>query len=272
MREDRRAMEAIGFVGVWIGAGLFLRLDANTYLLIGVPLLWLFQRYVRREALAGLWVQGAASFDLKGMDWLVVLLLMAVPAVEIVTTVRDRNLIEFLWWVCSLFGAIPAAFSLRNVSRMGSPRKAVVYALIAVGIGGGQFALGALGRGHSAMPRISALPVLLEEFLSYFTVCFVLEEVVFRGAIDSHVALAGARDWPAMSSALFVSGLWGLWHVPVVLAMNGKANLVLAAAGLVIAHSLVGVPLSFCWRKGGTLALPAAAHALIDAYRDIIAA
>jgi hypothetical protein len=33
-------MEAIGFVGVWIGAGLLLRLDPNTYLLIGVPLLW----------------------------------------------------------------------------------------------------------------------------------------------------------------------------------------------------------------------------------------
>src|ERR1043165_2695975 len=271
MSEDRRAMEAIGFVGVWIGAGLFLRLDPNTYLLIGVPLLWLFQRYVRREALASLWVQGAASFDLKGIDWLVGLLLMAVPAVGIVTAVRDWNIINFLWWVCSLFGAIPAAFSLRNVSRMGSPRQAVVYALIAVGIGGGQWALSALGGGHSAMPRISALPELLENFLSYFTVCFVLEEVVFRGAIDSHVALAGVRDWPAMGSALLVSGLWGLWHLPVGNAMNGKENFALAPAGLVIVHSLVGIPLSFFWRKGGILALPAAAHALIDAYRNIIA-
>src|ERR1043165_264575 len=91
MSEDRRAMEAIGFVGVWIGAGLFLRLDSNTYLLIRVPLLWLFLRYVGREARASLWVQGAASFDLKGIDWLVVLLLMAVPAVGIVTAVRSEE-------------------------------------------------------------------------------------------------------------------------------------------------------------------------------------
>jgi hypothetical protein len=31
------------------------------------------------------------------------------------------------------------------------------------------------------------------------------------------------------------------------------------------------VPLSFCWRRSGTLVLPAAAHALIDAYRNMIA-
>jgi hypothetical protein len=28
------------------------------------------------------------------------------------------------------------------------------------------------------------------------------------------------------------------------------------------------VPLSFCWRASGTLVLPAAAHALIDSYRN----
>jgi hypothetical protein len=136
MSEDRHVMEATGFVGVWISAGLFLRLDPDTYLIIGVPLLWFFQRYVRRERLAALWVRGAASFQLKGMDWLVVLLLMALPTVEIVTAVRDRNLVEFLWWVCSLCGAIPATFSLRKCLAEGLPREAVVYALIAVGVGG----------------------------------------------------------------------------------------------------------------------------------------
>ena len=200
-----------------------------------------------------------------------VLLLMVVPAVEIVTAVRDRNLTEFFWWVCSLIGAIPAAFSLRNVSRIGLPRKALVYALIAVGVGGGLFALRALGRGHSVVPHISALPNLLKDFLSLFTVSFVLEEVVFRGALDSHAASAGARGSSAVASAFFVSGLWGLWHLPVVHAINVNANLLLEAGALMFFHSLVGIPLSFSWRKGGVLALPAAAHALIDAYRDIIA-
>jgi hypothetical protein len=30
------------------------------------------------------------------------------------------------------------------------------------------------------------------------------------------------------------------------------------------------MPLSFCWRRGGTLVLPAAAHAFIDAYRNAV--
>ena len=34
--------------------------------------------------------------------------------------------------------------------------------------------------------------------------------------------------------------------------------------------TMIGIPLSLCWRKGGTLALPAAAHALIDAYRNTV--
>jgi hypothetical protein len=39
---------------------------------------------------------------------------------------------------------------------------------------------------------------------------------------------------------------------------------------VIIVHSLVGVPLSFCWRASGTLVLPAAAHALVDAYRNTV--
>jgi len=33
---------------------------------------------------------------------------------------------------------------------------------------------------------------------------------------------------------------------------------------------LLGLLLSICWRRSGTLVLPAAAHALIDAYRNVI--
>jgi hypothetical protein len=39
--------------------------------------------------------------------------------------------------------------------------------------------------------------------------------------------------------------------------------------GLVLLfHSLVGVPLSLFWRRSGNLAVPAFAHAWIDALRD----
>ena len=74
----------------------------------------------------------------------------------------------------------------------------------------------------------------------------------------------GARGW---ISAIFVSALWGAWHLPIAGANDSSAH---AAITLVAVHTLVGVPLSFCWRKGGTLVLPAAAHALIDAYRNTV--
>jgi membrane protease YdiL (CAAX protease family) len=37
---------------------------------------------------------------------------------------------------------------------------------------------------------------------------------------------------------------------------------------LVVVHSAIGVSLSFAWRRSGNLALPAAAHALIDGVRN----
>jgi hypothetical protein len=46
-----------------------------------------------------------------------------------------------------------------------------------------------------------------------------------------------------------------------VIAVDGVA---------LIAHTTIGVPLSFSWRQSGTLLLPALAHALIDAYRNAV--
>jgi membrane protease YdiL (CAAX protease family) len=37
---------------------------------------------------------------------------------------------------------------------------------------------------------------------------------------------------------------------------------------LVVAHSIIGVPLSLAWRRTGNMAVPGFAHALIDAGRD----
>jgi membrane protease YdiL (CAAX protease family) len=41
---------------------------------------------------------------------------------------------------------------------------------------------------------------------------------------------------------------------------------------LLIYHGALGVPLSFAWRRSGNLVLPAAAHMVIDAVRDGLAA
>jgi len=98
----------------------------------------------------------------------------------------------------------------------------------------------------------------------YFPVTFVLEEVAFRGAIDAHVHRPGAsRGW---QSALFVSALWGLWHLPVSSGMPLPVLVLI----LVAWHSLVGLPLSRAWRRTGNLAAPAFAHAAIDAVRNAL--
>ena len=106
----------------------------------------------------------------------------------------------------------------------------------------------------------------------YFTVCFTLEEVAFRGALDSHLYRSPSNGRASSSSwlsAIFLSALWGIWHLPTLPTPSAPA-FAAAIPALIIIHTLVGVPLSFCWRGSGTLVLPAAAHALIDAYRDTL--
>jgi membrane protease YdiL (CAAX protease family) len=39
-------------------------------------------------------------------------------------------------------------------------------------------------------------------------------------------------------------------------------------AGLLAVHTLVGVPLSFYWRRSGNLLVPGVSHAMLDAIRD----
>jgi membrane protease YdiL (CAAX protease family) len=66
-------------------------------------------------------------------------------------------------------------------------------------------------------------------------------------------------------TALFTSGLWGLWHLPV--SPPGQP-LALTIVQLLLVHLAVGVPLTYAWRRTGNLAYPAAGHALIDAVRN----
>jgi hypothetical protein len=45
----------------------------------------------------------------------------------------------------------------------------------------------------------------------------------------------------------------------------------LTPIALFVPHILEGIPLSFAWRRGGNLALPVGAHAVVDAVRDGLA-
>jgi membrane protease YdiL (CAAX protease family) len=41
---------------------------------------------------------------------------------------------------------------------------------------------------------------------------------------------------------------------------------------LLAVHTLIGIPLAVAWRRSGSLALPAAAHAIIDGIRNTLLA
>lgn len=164
------------------------------------------------------------------------------------------------WWLAVVVGASFAVFTLWSRSLMLTLRLATLPT--AVGAGALTIGLGSLHVATGAPVDALAIVGTVAKYLAvYFPATFVLEEVAFRGALDAHVHRPGeSRGW---QSGLFVSALWGLWHLPVSSGMP----LPVSVLELVAWHSLVGLPLSWAWRRGGNLAAPAVAHAAIDAVR-----
>jgi membrane protease YdiL (CAAX protease family) len=269
-----RYLQAVAFVGVWMASGWIMHLDANSYLLIGVPLVVLFQLGVRKEPLVRLWVRDASAFRLNGLGLVLALALAAYPVRELV---REYSTIPWsvrLWLVCAIGGAFGAAFSLSRFTR--TTGKALLFCLGTAGVFGCFLMVeSALLSKHTLSLSASGLLFCIRQFLGYFPVSFVLEEVAFRGAIDAHVYHPGEnRPW---WSATLVSALWGLWHLPIV-RIPGRLPLGLTpvAAGIIVAVALplalipTGIFLSFGWRRSGNLAVPAVVHALIDAVRNTV--
>ena len=263
----RRYVECAAFVAIWMACGFALPVNANEYLLLGVPLLAVFQLMVRRRPLAELWVRDAPAFALRWPAPVFAAGLAGLPAYELGSSMRTGQLGSTEGWLlCCLAGAGLAAFAIRE-QRGPALRQAAPAFVAAIAVGCALIAYAAMESGGSPAVPLFRVRFLLTQFLFYFPVCFVLEEVAFRGALDAHVAPSDAARPGVWISAIFVSGLWGVWHLPLAGANGSSAQ---TALTLVAAHALVGVPLSFCWRRGGTLALPAAAHALIDAYRNTV--
>ena len=104
------------------------------------------------------------------------------------------------------------------------------------------------------------------EWLLISPVGFVVEEVFFRGGLDTYLH-AGEKGfgWP---SAVFVSALWGLWHLNV--QDLHSARLLTTIASLLVSQVLIGVLLSFWWRKSGNLLLSDTAHGLLEAVRNAL--
>jgi membrane protease YdiL (CAAX protease family) len=89
--------------------------------------------------------------------------------------------------------------------------------------------------------------------------------VTFRGAVDSHVHRPGERH--GIASAIFVSLLWALWHLPTMPASFSLGEALIAVLPL---QMLVGPFLSLYWRRSGNLAVTAGTHSFLDSVRNAL--
>lgn len=263
----RRVGEAVGLVAVWVGLGYLWPMSAEAYLLMGIPLTLAFQVLVRRRPVRELLVRGAgAEADrgrgtLRRRDAAVASLLVLAPLGWGLEAAARGNPWVIGWYAAAVAGAGAAAYALRSTSVRDVLRSAALPT--AVGVVGNLVVVGGvqLATGTSVDP-VTLLASVAKWLAIYYPATFVIEEVAFRGALDAHVHHPGERrGW---ASALLVSTLWGLWHLPVASGMPFSFLLL----SLVAWHCLVGVPLSLAWRRSGNLSGPAFAHAAMDAVRN----
>jgi membrane protease YdiL (CAAX protease family) len=266
-RLDRvtRFAVALAVVGTYIALGILLRLDATAYLLLGIPIVLVFQKSVARRPVQALWLIDARPFRFDRIALIVALGLAVVPAILVIAGVVSRDVSATAYGLAALAGVAPAAYALRAMDS--TARRALVRSIATAGfVGGGAFVLAAVA---AAKPGFLADPVanvriFVFSLLQYIPIVFVIEEVLFRGLLDTYVR--GPHLIDDRKSAVFISALWGLWHLPLTFAANGLATLPV----LLIFHTALGVLLTSGWRRSGNLAVPGLTHALIDAIRNAL--
>lgn len=243
-------------------------LSGDAYLLVGIPLLVLFQKYVARRPLLEVWFANAGRFALPRWGWLVAAAFMVQPVHDLMNW-KSPGLAVQLWLVCAALGAIPLAWSLVRCTRA-QWRQLGLCVLAAGAAGILALVFGYFYRSHPALTAAARIREGLGSFVLYLPVCFMIEEVFFRGGLDSYLTRGGTgAPW---LSAFYLSALWGWWHMPTVTLQSEHrvAQLVVLAFALPLVHCGVGALLSIFWRRSGLLLVPVCAHAFIDAVRNAL--
>ena len=164
----RKYIEVLAFVAVWMAAGWIFRLDANAYLLLGVPLVALFQLFIRRQPLQKLWARDATSFRLGLVGIVIAALLMLAPGYDLVVIALPKRLwVVALWLLCALAGAVFAAFALRQ-QHASATRRGLPGFIAAVLIGVAIMAASTFARHHTLVFPPSRLFFLAQAVLALF--------------------------------------------------------------------------------------------------------
>lgn len=268
----RRVLEVVGFWAAWVALGFAFHLGAEAYLLAGVPLTLAFQVLVRNRPLTELWVRGG-PLRMDAWSWTLGVALAILPVLAIFKAAHEHAWLGVAWSVCALLGAFAAGAALRRLGKWGWKQLALCL-LIAGSIGSATMLLSAVVR-HFMLhaPFQFGLRAFGSSFLLYLAVCFVLEEVSFRGAVDAHLNPPGRWNY---GFAVISSALWGWWHLPIVLAtplpmpMPLATRIIGSCISLALLHTLIGVPLSYFYGRTGNLAVSSSAHAFADAVRNAL--
>ncbi len=261
-----RYAEVILCVGLWMVLGKLLRLDANQFLLLGVPLTVLFQWLVRRQPLRGLWVREAPTIALGWQGTAIAIFLGLVALTNLIVAAAGLDWVGIVFSCCALVGAFGAGYAARHFSRssvapllgclaVGLALDAVLWAIM---LGNGFVAIRPVEGGWAVRTLIGVF-----SYWQYVAVCMVMEEVAFR-MLDGHLHRPGDRY--GILSAVFISAVWGLWHLPV---LEEKIDWSVIGV-LLLVHVPFGISLSLFWRRSGNLLIPAIGHALADGIRNAI--
>jgi membrane protease YdiL (CAAX protease family) len=250
---------------------MLLNMSGNVYLLFGIPLTAAFQLLVRRKPIKDLWVRDGPGLSLRTVSLWLAIPLAIVPIYHLIlSVVKGQGIGFFFYALAAIVGAGAAAYALGQFRR-----QTWIYLGLCVATAS---LIGILLTTAAAWHDASAThptgvhlrPNILfgiESFLLYIPALFMVEEVAFRGAIDSHVRHPGEAHGASATiygivSAILVSVLWGLWHHPIVPSAT--------IFQLLLLQVLVGPFLSLFWRRSGNLMVPGFAHALSDSVRNAL--
>jgi membrane protease YdiL (CAAX protease family) len=262
----RRFIEVTGFWLVYIGLGEAFNVNTSTgrietYLLLGPPLVVLFQLCVARRDIRELWVRSAPKMVLTRMTIALAAALAIYPIVMLVQSfVNSEPASVPIATLVVIAGAVPAAYAFGHFHSE-TWRQLALCTVLMVGY---TIAVQIIFNGEKVFTHpLEAHPdhdlvVFILSLLQYIPTVFVFEEVVFRGCLDSHLHHPGERrgGW----TAAYISLLWCLWHAP----MFGWDE----ATNLIIGMFPAGIVLSIFWRKSGNLGVSGTAHAINDSIRN----
>lgn len=254
---SRSLLIPVAVVATSLGLAALLHPDPVLYVLLSAPVAILVQ-VLRRRPLRAAWVRCAPPIKITPRLLALTLLLAIGPLLAAFAAAGKPGAGGGSAWLyagVAALGALPAAYAIRAGGWRGL-RQTVGLLVGMVSIGAVVLLLKSLGT-PGPVNAWALLLAVSRSWLLYFPACFLIEEYLYRGVLQSCVP-------PTRLGAVAVSALWGVWHLPLGYYSLGWV----ALPYLVGVHVVLGVPLALLTRRTGRLTDAAAVHAAFDAIRN----